>query len=463
MAGSDRLAALAAADSARPVSMQVSFRAFKRSGDLVRAAAAHKVQVEGFSHAFRYGSDVQVGEFNLDEPATAAEAERQYRESTLSFLTSALAEAENAASGESNPRLKGAHRRMAAAFRTRLNRFRSAGSLVHTVRLHGEARRLLALRGRLRDVRHAGLPDAVTGEFDENAGDIGLMFMEPVCSPTALIPEPGCEEPCPDCYVEPEPDPTPDGGTDPYVEEDPWAGFPPPSYSIAPGDASYYDYSHPVNDQSTQDDNRVNNRSWTPSNGLSMVDTDNLGRYTYQKIYFADGRLARYKNSPGSFTYEHETHQDGRDGQRFYGEGYEVDRNGSKRRGYTWESNFPYAYLDEQVGSDAFDKVRNHTIGSTRPDRFSYRTWYYGWIRYNRSTSIGSREQIQISSQLGNRVWGCDSSAYCTVSKVTTVRPLPFMCSYQAPNNGNVVYTRTNGYWKGWSWDGYGYKNEQCK
>jgi hypothetical protein len=462
MTGSDRLAALAAADSSRPVSIQVSFAAFKRSGDLVHAAAAHRIKIEGFSHAFRYGSDVQTGEFNLDEPASAAEAERQYRESTLAFLTSALAEAEQAASVERNLRLKGAHRRMMVAFRIRLNRFKSAGSLVHSVRLHGEAGRLLALRARLRDVRHADLPNAATGEFDGAGGDIGLMFMEPVCSPTAIIPEPGCEEPCPDCYVEPEPDPTPDGGTDPYVEEDPWAEFSPPSYVVAPGDVSYHDYSDP-NEQSTQDDNRVNNRDWTPSNGLSMVEADNVSRYTYQKIYFADGRLSRFKSSPGSYTYEHETHQDGRDGQRFYGEGYYLDRNGSKRRGHTWESNFPNAYLDEQAGSDAFDKVRNHTIGSTRPDRFSYRTWYYGFIRYNRNASVAPHEQIQISSQLGNRVWNCDSSAFCTIRKESTVRPLPFMCRYHAPNRGNVAETYINGYWKGWAWDGYGYKNEQCK
>jgi hypothetical protein len=425
------------------VSVLVRFQHLRKADDLLHMVEDHNLQVENIYHAFRYQGDVQIGGFAVEGLRSPREAFADFELSESEFLRTAVEHTRLAEQDSKDPVLKRARGFTQASFRARLAHFRGRGPAIYALRVRGAARDLLALR--------------------EGDGQVGAMV---ICAPERDPTD--CTEP-----TDPPADetaPPPDQFQDPGYTDPSWDMH--PSYNILPGetapsqDADYdpsYSYYPDPTDQSTSDDNSKDHRSWNPSRGRSYVDQDGYGRYTMQYILFANGRASLFKNNRGTYTFELETHQDGRDGLPYYGVKHLTDSRGNKTRGHTWQANWPKGvYLDAQAGTDVFDKTITHAIGTTRPDSFAYNREYYYYIRYSRESS-GSWDQVQIGTELGRRLGGCDGSAFCVYTKDNYVRPLPYMCGYKAPNRNHVAYNSSYRDWrKTWSWDGWGYKNEKC-
>ncbi len=460
------LAALASADSTQLLDAQLEYLSRRSIQDVARLSRSGNMQIVGFSHVFRYKSQVQIGVFDLPEALTADVALAEYKQSTGEFLREAIRSTTMALAEETDPENRQSYRELLQAFRLRLDAFEHDNSGIYSLRVRARAGFLAGLlatdktvgkislaEGPLKRFRAPSLPadiDAVMSMTQTicplSVGGGKLASMGSGVSVSSLpLPDP-CQPPPDDGQVAPPPSyqgpPTYDTGTPQHLA----------TYVSVP-------LADPYNDDTYYDDNSVDNTLWAPTEGKSYVDRDRYSKYTIQHWLWKFPHLTLYTavcSVCTKLSFEGEVHQDGRNGQQVYANGF-FSSPDYRDRGEVWESNFPSAYRDTQFLDRA--DVPNHTIGTTAPERLQYNTFYYTWIRFSQYTAGASSGKIQIAVQLGDRDGYClTPNGWCSLTSLETVRVLPWICGYRAPNSVTM-----GGLWKRWYHDGYGYKNEQCR
>ena len=448
----DGLQAAAVANASQIVKAQLELRRLHRLGDVLAIASRFGVQIVGVNHAFRNGADVQVGGYDVPDDMPAATWAAGYDASNLEFLRSSLTMAERAAAGESDAVLRRGYERLGRTFRARLAEYEKSGPSIYSVRVRGRADVLAGLWKLDRGVRTAAtrLPGHQyrRPRYPNELRVARVVPTDGTVSPMMMI----CDDPSYGCDPAPEPPPVPDP-----IEVSV------PLFSVVASGAFVPDpISDPFNDNSYYDDNSVSNIQWAPSHGKSWVDTDRFSRYSYQYISWRFPGLTGIKNSCAfvpnecGFSIEHEVHQDAQRG--IYGKGFYQSQYASS----IWESSMPAAYLDTQFGDGLFagkQGVQNVAIGTNAPQHLDYNVVYYNWVRFSQYTPGAASGQVQVAVQLGDKFSRCTSTAWCTLKSLATVRVVPWLCNYRAPNSTNVI---TPDKWLSWYYDGYGYKQENC-
>lgn len=461
-----RLSALASADSNQLVDAQVEYLTKRSIQDVAHLSRdGSNVQIVGFSHAFRYKSQVQVGVFDLPDALSGAAAVDEYKRSTREFLREMVRSTDIALGDEKDAANRQSYRELLQAFKLRLAEFDRDKPGIYSLRVRARAGFLAGLRVNDKTVRTVSLSDgpqkkfrapSLPTEIDPIASSPGVICPYSVGGGPSTSLEGGVTV---SSFPLPDPcEPPPDGG-DPATPPPSYQGPPSTETGISPNLPLYISdpLSDPYSDDAYYDDNSVDNTYWAPTEGKTLVDFDAYSKYTQQHWMWKFPHLTLYiaAGSNKKFSFEGEVHQDGRNGQPVFARGYWTPR-GPSERGEVWESNFPAAYLD----TDALDRadVPNHTVGTVAPERLQYNTFYYTWIRFGPYGGSPSGK-VQIAAQLGDRSGFCGTpNGWCSLNSLSTVRVLPWICGYRAPNR-----TTMGGKWKRWYWDGKGYKNEQCQ
>lgn len=456
-----RLQALASADSNQLIDAQLEYNITKSTTEVGRLAQDRDIRITGVSHAFGYKGQIQVGVFNLPSGLPAADALREYKNSTREFLRDAVRSTRLALEAESDPANRQAYKELLDAFSLRMKEFERDRPGIYGLRVQGRAATLARVTAADKAVRAVRLPDGTSRKFRSPslADDVvrASMTVCPLSAPLAVqrtgsitVSSMPLPDPCaPPPYYPPR-TPAPSGQGTPTYDTQPAQHL--ATFISVPG-------SDPYNDDTYYDDNSVDNTYWAPTEGKSYIDRDSYSKYTVQHWLWKFPHLALYVAPCGICTklsFEGEVHQDGRNGQPIYANGIYTSPGGYGR-GEIWESNFPSAYLDTQFLDNA--SVPNHTVGTTAPERLVYDKFYYTWIRFSQYTTGSSSGKVQIAVQLGDRDgWCLTPNGWCSLTSLSTVRVLPWMCGYRAPNSTTMANL-----WKRWYYDGRGYKNEQCR
>jgi hypothetical protein len=461
-----RLTALASADSNQLLDAQLEYTTTRSTQDVAQLARDGKIQIVGFSHAFRYKSQVQIGVFDLPTSLAGEDALTEYRKSTREFLRGVIRSTKLGLDEETDPLNQRSYTELLDAFRIRLAEFDRDKPGIYSLRVRGRAGFLAALPAKDKAIRGIRLPNGLDKKFpipllSSDIGKVPGAYLI-ACPQSALgaktarldggvtvssmpLPDP-CEPPPGSYPVTPPPSGQGPPTTDTQVPQHL------ATFASVPG-------ADPYNDDTYYDDNSPDNTYWAPTEGKSWVDRDAYSKYTIQHWLWKFPHLTLYKAACGvctKFSFEGEVHQDGRNGQSVYANGLYYSPSG-RGRGEVWESNFPSAYLDTQFLDNA--SVPNHTIGTTAPEQLVYDKFYYTWIRFSQYTTGASTGKVQVAVQLGDRDgWCLTPNGWCTLTSLSTVRVLPWICGYRAPNSLTMAKT-----WKRWYYDGRGYKNEQCR
>ena len=465
-----RLAALASADSNQFVDAQLEYATNKSMDDVAQLNRDGNVRIVGLSHAFRYKGQVQVGGFDLPEASSGAEVLAAYRKSTDEFLHGMITSTRSALADESDPVQRQSYIELLQAFKARLSEFDRDRPAIYSIRVRARAGFLVGVRTKDRTVRRVSLPDGsqrgfriptLPNDIEPRASTVMqicplLMAVggrqlaaggrkTSVSSNAVLNP----------CNPPPDPDPVPG----PIYSPPPSGQGTPTSDTGIPPNLPLYvtvPISDPYDDDTYFDDFSVNNTYWAPTEGKSYVDFDAYSKFAIEHWLWKFPHLTLYLATNKRFSFEGEVHQDGRNGQPIFANGYYAP-NGSAERTHAWDSNFPAAYLDTRFLDRA--DVPNHTVGTIAPERLQYNTFYYTWIRFSPYIVGASSGKIQVAAQLGDRDGFCMTpNGWCSLTSLSTVRVLPWICGYRAPNRTTMA-----GRWKRWYYDGVGYKNETCK
>jgi hypothetical protein len=119
-----RLSALAAADSNQLVDAQLEYLTRRSTQDVTRLTRNASVRVVGFSHAFRYKSQVQVGAFDLPDGVSGDAALTEYKKSTGEFLREMIRTTKLAVGGERDAAKRRSYTELLEAFQLRLAGFK---------------------------------------------------------------------------------------------------------------------------------------------------------------------------------------------------------------------------------------------------------------------------------------------------------------------------------------------------